>query len=52
MNKLDGIVQGSKEWIQHILTNDSTDGQRMFSSESYFNSFWEDAAHGIAIISA
>lgn len=52
MNKLDGIVQGSKEWLQHILTNDSTDGQRMFSSESYFDSFWEDAAHGVAIISA
>ena len=52
MNKLDGIVQGSEEWIQHILTNDSTDGQRMFSSDSYFDSFWEDAAHGVAIISA
>ena len=51
MEKLDRIVQGSQEWIEHIKTADSTDGQRMFSSESYYDSFWEDAAHGIAIIS-
>ena len=48
---MDKKVQGSKEWMNYIQSNDATDGQRMFSSESYYDSFWEDAAHGVAIIS-
>ena len=44
-------VQGSKEWMNYIQGGDATDGQCMFSSESYYDSFWEDAAHGVAIIS-
>ena len=44
-------VQGNKEWMNYIQGGDATDGQCMFSSESYYDSFWEDAAHGVAIIS-
>lgn len=44
-------VQGSKEWMNYIQGGDATDGQCMFSSESYYDSFWSDAAHGVAIIS-
>ena len=44
-------VQGSKEWMNYIQSGEATDGQCMFSSQSYYDSFWEDAAHGVAIIS-
>ena len=52
MENFNRIVQGSQEWIEYTMTTDATDGQRMFSSESYYDSFWEDAAHGVVIISA
>ena len=48
---MEKIVQGSKEWMNYIQGGEATDGQCMFSSESYYDSFWEDAAHGVAIIS-
>ena len=48
---MEKIVQGSKEWMNYIQGGEATDGQCMFSSQSYYDSFWEDAAHGIAIIS-
>lgn len=51
MEKLNRIVEGSQEWITRIMGENSTAGERMYSSESYFDAFWEDAAHGVAIIS-
>lgn len=51
MDKLNRIVEGSKEWMQRIQTENSADGERMFSSESYFEAFWDCVGHGVAIIS-
>lgn len=51
MNEFKRKVEGSEEWFNHIKTEDSTDAQRMFSSESYFKSLWENAPHGMALVS-
>lgn len=51
MEELKRKVEGSEEWIKHIKTSGSTDAQRMFSSESYYMSLWENAPHGMALIS-
>ena len=51
MNEFKRKVEGSEEWFNHIKSEDSTDAQRMFSSESYFKSMWENAPHGMALVS-
>jgi hypothetical protein len=51
MDNLNRIVEGSKQWMSRIQTDDSTAGERMFSSESYFEAFWDCVGHGVAIIS-
>ena len=51
MDNLNRIVEGSKQWMARIQTEDSTAGERMFSSESYFEAFWDCVGHGVAIIS-
>lgn len=51
MEELKRKVEGSEEWIKHIKSSGSTDAQRMFSSESYFMSLWENAPHGMALVS-
>jgi PAS domain S-box-containing protein len=51
MDNLNRIVAGSKEWMERILGEDSTAGERMFSSESYFDAFWDAVGHGVAIVS-
>ena len=51
MDDLNRIVEGSKQWMERIQTEDSTAGERMFSSESYFEAFWDCVGHGVAIIS-
>ena len=51
MENLNRIVEGSKAWIERIQGEDSTAGERMFSSESYFDAFWDAVGHGVAIVS-
>ena len=51
MEELKRKVEGSEEWIKHIKTAGSTDAQRMFSSESYYLSLWENAPHAMALVS-
>ena len=50
MDNLNRIVEGSKEWIARIQGENSTAGERMFSSESYFDAFWDAVGHGVAIV--
>lgn len=45
-----GIVQHDDKWIEHISQPDAPTSHRMFSSESYYRSFWEDAQNGILIV--
>ena len=51
MEELKRKVEGSEEWIKHIKSAGSTDAQRMFSSESYYMSLWENAPHAMALVS-
>lgn len=51
MEDLKRKVEGSEEWIKHIKSSGSTDAQRMFSSESYYMSLWENAPHAMALVS-
>lgn len=51
MDQMKRLVEGSDEWFNHIKSDESTEAQRMFSSESYFRSLWENAPHGMAIVS-
>ena len=51
MENLHRMVEGSNEWLNHIKSNESTEAQRMFSSESYFTSLWQHSHHAMAIVS-
>lgn len=45
-----GLVEHNENWINLIKSGNATDSQRMFTSESYYQAFWENADHGILLI--
>lgn len=51
MEKLNGEIDGYTDWFDFITTDAATASQKMFSSESYYTTFWEHALHAIAIVS-
>ena len=48
---VDKKVDGAELWIDRILNQKTTSGERMFLSENYFDAMWEDCPHGVAIVS-
>ena len=50
MERLNGEVDGFTEWFDFITTDAATTSQKMFSSESYYKTFWEHSLHPIAIV--
>lgn len=51
MENLNQQIDGYKDWFSYIASEDATDSQKMFSSESYYTTFWEHALHAIAVVS-
>lgn len=47
---LNTIVEQNDAWIEHLKNNDVPDSHRMFTTESYFLSFWKYAAHGVVLL--
>ena len=50
MGELNNHIDGYQEWINHLQGDDSSTAQRMFSSESYYKTFWEYSLNGVIII--
>lgn len=51
MDKINSQVDGYKDWFDFITGDAAIDSQKMFSTESYYTTFWEHALHAIAIVS-
>lgn len=51
MERLNGEIDGYADWIDFITTDAATASQKMFSSESYYTTFWEHSLHALAIVS-
>ena len=51
MEKLNGEIDGYTDWFDYITTDAATASQKMFSSESYYTTFWEHSLHALAIVS-
>lgn len=45
------LVYGFSDWMEFAMGENGTPQQRMFTSYSYFTTFWEHALHPIAIVS-
>lgn len=50
MERLNGEVDGYADWHDFITTGNATASQKMFSSESYYTTFWEHSLHAMAIV--
>lgn len=46
----ESVLEPNTNWVDHIKTEDAPDSHRMFTTESYFSSFWRYAAHGVILI--
>ena len=53
MNKVEQQTQvdGLSDWFKFITSDAALDSQKMFSSESYYKTFWEHSLHAIAVVS-
>ena len=51
MERLNGEIDGYTDWFDYITTDAATASQKMFSSESYYTTFWEHSLHALAIVS-
>lgn len=47
---LNKIVEQNDIWVEHLKNKDVPDSHRMFTTESYFLSFWKYAAHGVVLL--
>ena len=43
-------VDGLSDWFDFITSDAALDSQKMFSSESYYKTFWEHSLHALAIV--
>lgn len=44
------ILQQNNAWVDHLKNDETPDSHRMFTTESYFLSFWKYAAHGVVLL--
>ena len=44
-----GFVCPSDEWLQHIYQEGTPESHKMFTEQSYHDSFWRTAEHGIVL---
>lgn len=44
------IVEQNNAWVEHLKSDETPDSHRMFTTESYFLSFWKYAAHGVVLL--
>lgn len=44
-----GFVCPSDEWLQHIYQEGTPESHKMFTEQSYYDSFWRTAEHGIVL---
>lgn len=50
MERLNGEIDGYSDWLEFIKSDAATDSQKMFSSESYYTTFWDHSLHALAIV--
>lgn len=44
-----GFVCPSDEWLQHIYQEGTPESHKMFTEQSYYDSFWRTAEHGVVL---
>lgn len=40
----------NESWVEHLKSESTPDSHKMFTTESYFASFWKCAAHGVVLL--
>lgn len=47
---LSTIIADNSTWVEHLKSDTTPDSHKMFTTESYFASFWKYAAHGVVLL--